>query len=656
MTTAALALSASALASEAFQPNRETDQQILEKLDVVDMEYLQLDLPPFPGPPVDLTVNLDGTDYILEMRWYSMRSVDFVLIEVDDDGEHIVHDVPKSATYRGAVLDASTGEEVGRVASTIDENKLWAQILIGDASSMLHYGIQPIADVIDDVPAREHVLYRSTDILPHDKRCGVDDLDMVGIDGEVGGGSFQAQEAGDEICDLVCEADFPFWQTIGNRTGVVREMQLHINTVENLYEVAGIDITYEITAFKLRKTSGSDPYTTTSPGTLLDQFRDEYQVPNLSHARRDTAHLFTGRFTGGVIGIANLTVICSQGSGFGISDTTFSSNMTTTGGLVAHELGHNWSAQHCDGDGDCRIMCSGLGGCGPVTSFGSSATNQIVNHKNSRGCLEPDTSDRLSPPFFDDFESGNFDTDLWNYVEGANVGTGATNEPSGSFSMRLNSTGVSRFLLDDVRSNHLDLRNVTTATLSFFYQENGVEAGEELKVDGYTQGNNWTNITRVTATGTNPSTFSFFSVDLQAIATNYDHKNFRMRFKAKVDSTGDRWSVDDVSVTTTLAMIWRPFPHFYEKRGGTLRMVGGDEGQRVLFFATLSDGSGTLNGANDESEWIPLGGAFANTQGVATLEVPMPSSMPDVDVRFFALTFAADGSTLEVQPIDATIR
>jgi hypothetical protein len=118
---------------------------------------------------------------------------------------------------------------------------------------------------------------------------------------------------------------------------------------------------------------------------LLGQFRTRWNA-NHTAIRRDVAHLFTGEGSfGGVVGCAYVGVICGS-SGYGSSKAY--SDLITNIGLVAHEVGHNWNAGHCDSQGTCNIMCSGLGGCSRnISSFAPSSVNVIVAHRNSRSCL-----------------------------------------------------------------------------------------------------------------------------------------------------------------------------------------------------------------------------------------------------------------------------
>ena len=135
----------------------------------------------------------------------------------------------------------------------------------------------------------------------------------------------------------------------------------------------------------------SGPETGCSASGLLQEMQARWQA-NHTGVARDTAHMLSGEgvFTG-TIGCAFNGVICDSvttGSGYGVS-RAISANMASNVGLLAHELGHNWSANHCDATPPCNIMCSSLNGagCGAPTSFGAAAVAEILAHKATRTCL-----------------------------------------------------------------------------------------------------------------------------------------------------------------------------------------------------------------------------------------------------------------------------
>jgi hypothetical protein len=85
--------------------------------------------------------------------------------------------------------------------------------------------------------------------------------------------------------------------------------------------------------------------------------------------------------------------------GYGLSQSRFTTQLASRVGLTSHEVGHNWNASHCDGDSDCRIMCSGLGGCaGSVTSFGTRSISTISSFRDGRSCLSQDGATIVAQP------------------------------------------------------------------------------------------------------------------------------------------------------------------------------------------------------------------------------------------------------------------
>ncbi|MFH1999198.1 MAG: hypothetical protein ABIK28_05935, partial [Planctomycetota bacterium] len=56
-----------------------------------------------------------------------------------------------------------------------------------------------------------------------------------------------------------------------------------------------------------------------------------------------------------------------------------------------HEIGHNYGCNgHCDGDGDCHIMCSSINNCNGIglPHFGPWAVNSIMTYAETRTCLD----------------------------------------------------------------------------------------------------------------------------------------------------------------------------------------------------------------------------------------------------------------------------
>jgi hypothetical protein len=285
------------------------------------------------------------------------------------------------------------------VAASLVDGELTATIRL--APDLPTWGVQPLSSVDPAAPRGVHVVYDGTDLDVLDTVCGTDDVDTRFLPELPGAGD--GLDPSHKVCEIALDADFEFYTKNGSSVGTTQnDMENIINAVEAIYD-ATAGIHYEITTVIVR-TAEPDPYSTTGASSLLSQFKN-YWNSNHGSIQRDVAHLFTGKnISGSTIGIAYLNVICAKSSAYGLSQSKYTGSFVYRTALTAHELGHNWNASHCNGDSDCRIMCSGLGGCtGGVTSFGSSATNKITNKKNSVTCLSgvvpppPPSISSLSP-------------------------------------------------------------------------------------------------------------------------------------------------------------------------------------------------------------------------------------------------------------------
>ncbi len=271
------------------------------------------------------------------------------------------------------------------MAASIHRNRLTGWIRLSDDSVV---GIQALDSIIPGSDPTEYVVFASDDLVPGDDwNCGVagshlhDELLQQGQ----GGSTLTCAH---RIAEIAFDADVEFYQLNGSSIpNTVVDIEAVMNSLNVIYERdVGIQ---EVLRTIIVRTQEPDPYSSTSPNTLLNQFTNHW---NANHANilRDHAHLMTGKnLSGGVIGIAFLGVVCNvPNAGYGLSQSRWTNNFPFRVALTAHEVGHNWNASHCDGQQSCRIMCSGLGGCtGIITSFGPFEIAQIVAFRNSRGCL-----------------------------------------------------------------------------------------------------------------------------------------------------------------------------------------------------------------------------------------------------------------------------
>jgi len=501
--------------------------------------------------PFEAVVTVAGEAKILDLQPYSMRSRDFQVLVPDEEGKLVPYEnVPAPTTYRGTVR----GEAGTRVSASLVNGQLWANIDLGNRGV---WTVQPFDELMKDAPAprNTHAVYRSDDVIPVDGdfKCGTVKVgDLEGIDAPPEGNS-EGGVAGSglEIVEIGCDADFEYYGLNGSSViSTMIDIENLLNSVEFIYE-RDVDLTFEITVIIVRSNS-SDPYTSSNASSLLNEFASTWNSSPENGIRRDVAHLFTGRnISGGTIGIAVTPSTCFTSSAYSLVQSKYTGSFTLRQSLSAHELGHTLSAGHCDGNGDCHIMCSGNGGCnglaGSNLKFGFAAVSQITNYANSGSgsCLAP-LPNPLSPPFFDNFDSGSvLNPSNWIYNDGGSSSTAGVNEPSGSRSMNLDSTSSVDYGDNEVRTNVIQMSGQSNFVVAYYTEHRGVESGKTLTVEYWANNLRWTLLNEITSDGVDQDQFVYHQHNLPPSA----HWNeFRVRFRTDGTSSSDDWYIDDVYV------------------------------------------------------------------------------------------------------------
>ena len=553
---------------------------IVQDADVAPaIESLGSYLPAFIAVPdgipedVEIQIPIDGKLETLRLFRTSMRSSDAKLLVDVGGGVLREEPLPPHRTYRGSLV--SSGE---MVSASIIDGALHAMIPVdGDI-----IWVQPMADFIKGRSPSEHVVYRASQLETiKEHRCGLDGANLAlpdwmqglpndplesnagtagdggGDGGGEGGGEGGVAGTSPFIAKVAFDTDFEFFQQNGSSvTATVTDIENVMNNVSLVYD-RDVNIGYEYTAFVVRSTA-ADPYTSNVMTDLLCEFRTKWNALPESEINRDVAQIFTGKsIQGTVIGLAWLGVLCNQQGndcgGFGnlaysAVESRFSVLSDFRTSLSAHELGHNWQAQHCDSAAPCNIMCSGLNGCQGTTGanlkFSTGEQTQIVNFRNAVGC-DVALPAPLTVPFSENFEAATVNASRWIYNKGGAITTAAQNEPSPTRSLVLNSSSANEYADDEIRSNFFQLGGQSIGTVGFFVQHVGVESGEQLVIEYLTNQLRWQSLRTITSDGVNETAFTEFTNTLPANAL---HNKFRLRFRTLGDQTDDNWYIDNISV------------------------------------------------------------------------------------------------------------
>ncbi|MCH6551261.1 MAG: hypothetical protein IH804_04510, partial [Planctomycetes bacterium] len=352
---------------------------VKEALGLTAGTIVGLEVADAPGIPMQAVVPLDGQLVTLDLAPHSVRSEDYQVFAQIEGGKLVPVPPAPIRTLRGVVAEIPGS----KVAASVLPDGLHAMILLPEGD---RFWVQPVAPSVEGAPENLHVVYHDDDTLPAGT-CGVNDRWLADQgdpnDGPLGGGG--SGNCTPVEAQLGCDADFEFYVDFGSSvTNVENRINSIINTC-NVQYVNDVGIVHAITIIIVR-TTVNDPYTAGTLGGLLDQFRIRWNNNHAEHGvPHDLAQLFTGRnLSGGVLGVAyvpGFTTVCGS-FGYSVVENIGSFGCATD--LSAHEMGHNWSADHCDCAG--WTMNSGLT-C--ANQFHPTFTiPQIINFRNSRTCLE----------------------------------------------------------------------------------------------------------------------------------------------------------------------------------------------------------------------------------------------------------------------------
>ncbi|MDP1662758.1 MAG: PA14 domain-containing protein [Phycisphaerales bacterium] len=346
------------------------------QLGVSEVTVQSLAVPAAPGV-FAVQVVLGGAVVDLVLEPVSLRAPGFSVMVDDGAGPQAV-DAPVEMNFAGSAIGRP-----GLAARFSVVGGSWrGEIDPGDGGAV--WWVQPVRDALPAGGERAdlHAVYSGISVLPGSHTCG-----GVVETGTVQSGALAkgAPVSCGRTVEIAFDADVLFYGQNGSNVAATNADIDSIVNAMNLIYARDVGISFVVTRYVVRTSAGL--YTSASTSVLLSQMAAEWNA-NQTTAVRDVAHLMTGQPTGTNIGLAYGSVVCNIGFGYGVSQSRFSANFANRVALTAHEVGHNFSATHCDADADCGIMCSINNGCAHnVGAFGTRAIGEIRPYALAAACL-----------------------------------------------------------------------------------------------------------------------------------------------------------------------------------------------------------------------------------------------------------------------------
>lgn len=334
-----------------------------------------IDLPQETMDTLVVPLTLDGITYELALQRRSVRHQNFKVWVDQGGGDLRAVDPPTVRTYEGEVL----GPQGGTVAASCRDGQIDAVVWLDDGTI---WSVAPLNERADGPQRRLHGVFEGAGDEIDPSMCGT-----IAPPGPAAPEAPLLPPPTDPVVAMIAfDTDVEFVQWAG---GTIEDAVYYIerdyNPVRNKFQALGI--LHVVTDIIIR-TVEPDPYTSTNPATLLTQFRHHWNA-NHTDIPRNLAQLRSGKdLDGNIIGYAYIGVVCNH-TAWAYNLAVGYNQINKAWRLVAHEMGHNWSATHCNGDSDCDIMCSYITGCRSTQHFGNAASTEILDHLSQATCLPP---------------------------------------------------------------------------------------------------------------------------------------------------------------------------------------------------------------------------------------------------------------------------
>ena len=362
-----------------------------------------------------LTLETSAGTFSMTLTPNDVRADNYRSVAAGDNGETRELERAPSRTFKGTV-DGAGGSQA---RFTIDRDTIEGLIIAGGEK----YFVEPASHYTQAATPEDFLFYRESDVITdHPLECGVETLaekvseqsSRLTPSSATGVITQAAVLSPTREAELATDADFEFFQANGsNATTANNEILSIINQVNGVYQ-SEIGLTFKV-IYQRAWTTSADPYDATTMQGLLQQVQAQWSGANApaGTSSRDLVHMWTGRDLDGLttgLAYSNATINGVNANGVVCRSQDFSVGVSERQTVApykyivpAHEMGHNFSAQHPDqvGHPECAgTIMSSVTQTGALFSFCQFSRDEITNYINTYGsCLASVTTPAATVQF-----------------------------------------------------------------------------------------------------------------------------------------------------------------------------------------------------------------------------------------------------------------
>lgn len=298
-------------------------------------------------------------------------------------------------TFKGKVI----GDDSSEVRLSIDGPKIEGYFV---SENRKHY-IEPANRHSEFAKDDDFIVYQEGDLLENTPfSCHSDVGEKIERGKKYLFSNAAESTQGLKVLEIATDADYLYVNATGGANATNNEILGILNMVEGLYHN---ELNLTISVVFQHTWSAQDPYSTTSPSSLLASFKD-YWNANYTNVSRKAAHLWTAKPAMLNQGLAYIGVVCQRSDfAYGFSGKIEWDEAKFL--ISGHEIGHNLGANHADAPQNCdKTLMNTVLYVGTPLTFCSYSRTEVSSYLSANGsCLVDQSSSKTSFDFDKDGKS-----------------------------------------------------------------------------------------------------------------------------------------------------------------------------------------------------------------------------------------------------------